>query len=83
MKIRHLTFDGKKIDRYAYVRALMTLHRLTNGAVARALNVTTGAVAHVIQGYGESHPVKKYIADTLGVDFKELWGHEYRPRKAA
>ncbi|MBS3953169.1 MAG: hypothetical protein KGZ88_09495 [Methylomicrobium sp.] len=83
MGIRKVTLNGKKTDRFSYVRALMVLHELRPGAVSRALGVTTAAVAHVIRGYGESHRIKKYIADVIGIEFKELWGHEYRPRKAA
>jgi hypothetical protein len=82
MGIKNITYDGKNIDRYAYVRALMTLHRLTNGAIARALNVSTVMVTRVTHGYGQSNRVKRYISDRLSVDFRELWGEEYRPRRA-
>ena len=81
MSVKTLTTDSKKI--YRQIRTLCFLHDIALASIARKLNVSTAAVTRVIKGQSQSHRIKMAIAEALNMDFKKLWGHEYRPRKEA
>lgn len=83
MNINEFMKTGKKIDRYTRVQALMKLHGLRPSDVAANVHVHRTMVSRVIHGRDNSHRVKKYIADFVGVNFRELWGHDEHERRRA
>lgn len=67
------------------IKALLVGQGIRQTEIAAALGITRSTVCGVVNGRKTSHSVQKYIAQKLGKDYANLWGHPEpdRTRKAA
>jgi len=64
------------------IKARLIERGITQAAIAQRLRVSHITVSIVIGGYGTSRRIQEYIADILGIKFKDLWNNNSH-RKAA
>lgn len=72
--------NKKNNDPFAYVRALLVLHRIKQIDIAREAGVTAQQVNNVLYG-AMSKRIRAVIAGKLGMTYSELWDN--RRKKAA
>lgn len=76
MSQTHDTADIKK-RRGRKVRAMLVERGITITSIAQQLGVTVGTAAAAISGTRQSRPVKRAVAEVLGLTPRTLWPDDF------
>ena len=60
------------------IKARLIERGITQAAIAQKLGISHITVSIVIGGYGTSRRIQEYIAELLGMKFKDLWNKHHR-----
>lgn len=74
MNLTEMIKQGKKKDRFAFIRALLVLNKIRASEIGDAVGVTRSMVARVINNLDKSRRVQEEIARRLNLPYDELWG---------